>query len=313
MPADAVDITPGLLRRWPLPQPAGDKEARGRVLVVGGTAHTPGAVLLAGEAVLRAGAGKLQIATAESVAAAVAVAVPEALVVPVPTSPDGSLAPESGERLLELARDADAVLVGSGFSDVQATLELMDALVPALDGPIVLDAVASAFLGEGHGDVHHLGGRCVVSANPGEVAKTLAVDESEVVRDPGGTAGRLAAEAGLVVLCGGRTKTVASADGRLWSSDSGGPGLGVSGSGDVQAGIVAGLLGRGADADQAAVWAAHLHGVAGDELAREVGTVGFLAREVAGRVPRLVEDLAPGALRPHAAGQSVKRRPVRRS
>jgi hydroxyethylthiazole kinase-like uncharacterized protein yjeF len=293
MPAEAIDITPGLLHRWPLPEPGEDKEARGRVLVVGGTAHTPGAVLLAGEAVLRAGAGKLQIATAESVAAAVAVAVPEALVVPMPTSPEGSLAPQSGERLLELARDADAVLIGSGFSDVEATLELMDGLVPALDGPLVLDAVASAFLGEGHGDVHHLAGRCVLSANPGEVAMTVGVDESEVVGDPGAAAGRLAADAGVVVLCGGRTKTVASPDGRLWSSDSGGPGLGVSGSGDVQAGIVAGLLGRGADADQAAVWAAHLHGVAGDELAREVGTVGFLAREVAARVPRLVEDLAP--------------------
>ena len=293
MPAEAIDITPGLLRRWPLPEPGEDKEARGRVLVVGGTAHTPGAVLLAGEAVLRVGAGKLQIATAESVAAAVAVAVPEALVVPVPTSPDGNLEPRSGERLLELAREADAVLIGSGFSDVEATLELMHALVPALDGPLVIDAVASAYLGEGHGDVRHLGGRCVVSANPTEVAKTLAVDESEVVRDPGRGAGRLAAHAGLVVLCGGRTKTVASPDGRLWSSDSGGPGLGVSGSGDVQAGIVAGLLGRGADADQAAVWAAHLHGVAGDELAREVGTVGFLTREIAARVPRLVEDLAP--------------------
>jgi ADP-dependent NAD(P)H-hydrate dehydratase len=293
MPAEAIDITPALLRRWALPEPGEDKEARGRVLVIGGTAHTPGAVLLAGEAVLRVGAGKLQIATAESVAAAVAVAVPEALVVPVPTSPDGSLAPRSGERLLELAQDADAVLIGSGFSDVEATLELMDTLVPPLDGPLVIDAVASAFLGQGHGDVHHLGGRCVLSANPGEVAQTLAVDEEEVVRDPGAAASRLAADAGLVVLCGGRSKTVASPDGRLWSSDSGGPGLGVSGAGDVKAGIVAGLLGRGAGADQAAVWAAHLHAVAGDELAREVGTVGFLAREIAARLPRLVEDLAP--------------------
>lgn len=293
MPTEAVEITPHLLRRWPLPAPGGDKEARGRVLVIGGTAHTPGAVLLAGEAVLRAGAGKLQIATAEPVASAVAVAVPEALVVPVATSHDGSLSPRSGGRLLELAGGADAVLVGSGFSDVEATLQLLGAFVPALRVPLVLDAVASAFLGEGHGEVQHLGGRCVLSANPGEVGKTLGVDEGAVVDDPGAAARKLAASAGLVVLCGGRTKTVAAPDGRVWSSESGGPGLGVSGSGDVQAGLVAGLLGRGADPDQAAVWAAHLHGTAGDELAREVGTVGFLAREVAGRVPRLIADLAP--------------------
>ena len=292
MPADPVDITPELLQDWPLPAPGGDKEARGRVLVVGGTSHTPGAVLLAGEAVLRAGAGKLQIATAEPVAAAVAVAVPEALVVPLPTSSDGSLSPRSGGRLLELAQGADAVLLGSGFSDVEETLELLGAVLPSLRGPVVLDAVASAFLGEGGGDVHHLEGRCVLSANPGEVAQTLGVDEASVVNDPGLAARTLAARAGAVVLCGGRGKTIAAPDGRLWSSHRGGPGLGVSGSGDVQAGLVAGLLGRGADPDQSAVWAAHLHGTAGDQLAREVGTVGFLAREVAGRVPRLLDALA---------------------
>ena len=292
MPADPVDITPELLQDWPLPAPGGDKEARGRVLVVGGTSHTPGAVLLAGEAVLRAGAGKLQIATAEPVAAAVAVAMPEALVVPLPTSSDGSLSPRSGGRLLELAQGADAVLLGSGFSDVEETLELLGAVLPSLRGPVVLDAVASAFLGEGGGDVHHLEGRCVLSANPGEVAQTLGVDEASVVNDPGLAARTLAARAGAVVLCGGRGKTIAAPDGRLWSSHRGGPGLGVSGSGDVQAGLVAGLLGRGADPDQSAVWAAHLHGTAGDQLAGEVGTVGFLAREVAGRVPRLLDALA---------------------
>ena len=72
-------ITPKLLRRMPLPQPdeEGDKEERGRVLVVGGSREMPGAVILAATAALRAGAGKLQIATCRSIAQSVAVAVPE--------------------------------------------------------------------------------------------------------------------------------------------------------------------------------------------------------------------------------------------
>lgn len=111
-PNGPVDVTGGLLRGWPLPEPGGDKESRGRVLVLGGTASTPGAVLLAGEAVLRAGGGKLQIATAEPVAAALAVAVPEALVAPLPTDAKGHIDAAAADEVLELAEGCDTLLVG---------------------------------------------------------------------------------------------------------------------------------------------------------------------------------------------------------
>ena len=79
----AVHVTPGLLRRWALPALDGalGKEDRGHVLVVGGSEEIPGAVMLAALGALRAGAGKLQIATSRGVAPAVGVAVPEARVI----------------------------------------------------------------------------------------------------------------------------------------------------------------------------------------------------------------------------------------
>jgi ADP-dependent NAD(P)H-hydrate dehydratase len=75
-----------VLRRMPLPEPGRetDKDARGRVLVVGGCPEVPGAALLAGVAALRAGAGQLQIATAASVAVPLGLAVPEARVFALP-------------------------------------------------------------------------------------------------------------------------------------------------------------------------------------------------------------------------------------
>src|SRR5689334_16637276 len=107
-------VTPALLRGWPLPAPGGDKESRGRILLIGGTGLTPGAVLLAGEAALRAGAGKLQVATVESVAPALAVALPEALVLPLPADRRGGIAGKAAEQLVDAADGADAVLVGPG-------------------------------------------------------------------------------------------------------------------------------------------------------------------------------------------------------
>lgn len=89
-PRDVVNVTSAALRQWPLPKAGEDKESRGRVLVVGGNRQTPGAVLLAAEAALRSGAGKLQVATVESLAPHLAVALPEALVLGCPRPPEGT-------------------------------------------------------------------------------------------------------------------------------------------------------------------------------------------------------------------------------
>ncbi|MYN18972.1 NAD(P)H-hydrate dehydratase [Rugamonas sp. FT107W] len=91
--ADIIEISAGMLRDWPLPMPDGDadKEVRGHLLIVAGSREMPGAVLLAATAALRAGAGKLTIATAASGAVALGVALPEARVIGLQETPDGGL------------------------------------------------------------------------------------------------------------------------------------------------------------------------------------------------------------------------------
>ena len=118
----------------------------------------------------------------------------------------------------------------------------------------------------------------------GEMAALLQGEDRE-----GDDAARSVAERyGAVVAVRG---AVASPDGRLWHDEAGGVGLGTSGSGDVLAGVVGGLLARGADAEQAAVWGQYLHAAAGDRLAARVGRVGFLARELLDEVPMVLTGL----------------------
>ncbi|HEY7722639.1 MAG TPA: NAD(P)H-hydrate dehydratase, partial [Pedococcus sp.] len=197
---EPAEITPSLLQEWPLPAPGKDKESRGRLLVLGGTASTPGAVLLAGEAALRAGAGKLQIATAAPVASALAVAVPEALVAPLRTDHAGNVASSGAGRIAELAEGADAVLLGPGFSDVDATVGLLTQVVPRLRCPLVLDALASAYVGRHRDGLAHLHGRAILTVNPAELAQTLGagqegVGQEDAEDDPLDSARRLAGEA----------------------------------------------------------------------------------------------------------------------
>ena len=284
-------VTPELLRAWPLPEPEGDKNARGSVLVIGGSTETLGAVLLAAEAAMRAGAGKLQVATAASVAGYAALALPEALVRALPETDGGAIAASAADTVRDLAEAADAVLIGPGMADKEETQAFGARLLPVLRGPLALDALGLACVTADVACLGPLAGNVVLTPNPTEIAYCLHVEGSEVEGDPAGAAVELAARARAVVGLGGVRSWIAGPDDRLWRDDSGGSGLGVSGSGDVRAGITAGLLARGADPAQAAVWAAWLHGRTGERLASSVGRLGFLARELPAEVPRALAEI----------------------
>ena len=271
-PSDAERvITPQVLRDWPLPDPQGGKEERGTVLVVGGSRTTPGAVLLAGVAALRAGAGRLQLAVETSTVSALSIAVPEAKVVGLG---------EDEDELTQLAADADVVALGPGLDDIDLTSRLLHVVLDAVgkDTAMVLDAYALGALSKEQDLLAGRSQRVVLTPNVTEAAHLLG-------RQPGDD---LAAEAAALAQRYRATVSlfghIATPDGRGWREESGDVGLGTSGSGDVRAGIVAGLLGRGAEPAQAACWGAFAHAVSGQRLAPRYGRTGFLARELVDEV-----------------------------
>lgn len=300
----AADITEALLRGMPLPQPDGDgdKDQRGRVMVVAGSVEVPGAALLAGIAALRAGAGKLQMATVRSAAVPLGLAVPEALVVGLPETPAGGIAPEAAGIVHGRARRCDAVLIGPGMSDDDASATLTGALLDGLDGPaLVLDAAALKGLVDGRDRLRRHAGRAVITPHAGEMASLLGIGRDAVAADPRAAARHAASLLQVVVVMKGACTEIVTPQGEAWRYSGGTIGLATSGSGDTLAGLVAGLLARGATPLQAAVWAVHLHGEAGNHLARKRGPLGFLARELLAEVPgimaALAEPVSPGSPR----------------
>lgn len=285
-------ITAVSLRRHPLPQPGedGDKEQRGRVLVVGGCTAVPGGVLLAGTAALRAGAGKLQMAVPRSVAVPLGLAVPESLVIGLPETEQGDIADTAAAVLAGRADRCSALLIGPGMMDgpcvAALTAGVLDRVAP---GPcIVLDAAALTAL---HGDGaealwrHRHRGRLVLTPHAGEMAGLLGCPRAAVESDPLDAARRAAARFQAVVAMKGAATHVVTPQGECWSYREGTVGLATGGSGDTLAGIAAGLLARGAPPLAAAMWAVWLHGEAGNRLARSRGPLGFLARELLAEIP----------------------------
>jgi ADP-dependent NAD(P)H-hydrate dehydratase len=286
-------VTPEVLRGRPLPEPTGGKNARGSILVIGGSTETLGAVLLAAEAAMRAGAGKLQVATVASLAPFAATALPEALVRGLPETDGGAIAPGAADTIRDLAEAADAVLIGPGMADKEATQAFGERLLPHLAGPMALDALGLSCVTADDTCLHHLGGRVVLTPNPTEIAYALHTDEEAIEADPASATLDLAGRTRAVVGLGGATSWIATHEGELWRDESGSAGLGVSGSGDVRAGITGGLLARGADPAQAAIWAAYVHGRCGERLSSSVGRLGFLARELPPEIPKALAEVVP--------------------
>ncbi|MEV6709163.1 NAD(P)H-hydrate dehydratase [Micromonospora wenchangensis] len=277
-------ITPGLLRDWALPVPTGGKDNRGTVLVVGGSRFTPGAVLLAGVAALRAGAGVLQLAAAESTAAALSIQVPEAMVVGLPETADGAVAGDPGDRLGDLVGQADVVIVGPGLNDIDQTRALLR-LVLSAAGPrtaLVFDAYALGALSHEPDLLVGADRKVVLTPNLTEARHLLGRDPGD---DLDAESRELARRYEAVVSLYGH---IATPDGRGWREESGDAGLGTSGSGDVRAGLLAGLLSRGAEPAQAACWAAWVHAVSGQRLVPRFGRIGFLARELLDEIPHTI-------------------------
>jgi len=276
------------LARNSLPDPFAteSKEERGRVLVIGGTTMVPGAVWLAGRAALHAGAGKLQIATVQSAAIPLALRLPEAMVWPLPEDAEGGIA-GSTPSVVAAAGKAQAVLIGPGMGDGQATRRIVAEVLGHARCPVVLDA--GAIPAWDASEAHRA--PLVVTPHAGEMAATLECDRATVEADPLGCARRLSERAKCHVVMKGVPTYLVDPQGNSLEFAVEAPGLGTSGSGDVLAGILAGVLARGASAATAMGWAVWLHGHAGARLGTRVGPVGYLARDISPEVPILMASV----------------------
>lgn len=278
-------LTRDTLADFPLPPvEAGDKDSKGRILIVAGSKQVPGAALLTATAAMRAGAGKLKIAAPDSVAIPIGIAMPEAMVVGLAEHRNGILAGSAVAEVGDCAAGMDAIVAGPGLPTDGPCARIAAALL-ATSAPLVLDAALLRVLEAV--DTPRLS-LPILLPHAGEMSALIDCSEEEVEADPINCGLRAAARFGALVLVKGVTSHVVTPDGRVWVYHGGVAGLGVSGSGDTLAGIVGGLLARGTEPLSALLWSVLLHGEAGQALTTRVGALGFLAREIPGEIPALL-------------------------
>lgn len=261
------------LAEWLPPRRAtSHKGDHGRLAIVGGDRGTAGAIRMAGEAALRAGAGLVRVLTHPENIAPIITARPELMV--------DALTPQSLDESLQWA---DVVAIGPGLGQSEWATRALRQL-ESFAKPMVWDADALNLLAINADKRHNR----VLTPHPGEAARLLDCSVAEIESDRLHSAQRLVKRYGGVVVLKGAGTVVASEAGEMGIIDAGNAGMASGGMGDVLTGIIAALLGQKLTPYDAASAGCVAHGEAADRLAARDGTRGMLATDLFSTLRRVV-------------------------
>ncbi|MHB1296771.1 MAG: NAD(P)H-hydrate dehydratase [Anaerolineae bacterium] len=318
-----IGIEPALAREVPyavathahvrslLPRRPGDghKGTFGKALVVGGSANYVGAPCLAAEAAYRVGAGLVTLAVPERIHRVAAGRILEATHLVLPDEM-GALTPEALRILAPQVESYNAMLVGSGLGREAETEEFLAALVqgkshrtrpvgfvateaqdePRLKLPrLIVDADGLNLLACRPAWWRLLPADTVLSPHPGEMATLLGTDIAGVQRDRLHVAHEAAQRWACTVVLKGAYTVVAAPSGEVTVIPFANPALGTAGTGDVLAGVIAGLLAQGLGGTAAAICGTYLHALAGELWRSRNGDAGMLAGELLPLLPQAIQ------------------------
>ena len=207
---------------------------------------------------------------------------------------DGDPARAACQQISELLGRVDTALIGPGLMDETAAEALARCVLERADGPgFVIDAMSIAGLWDAQRILARHSGKLVITPHAGEMARLTGLSKEEVCAEPLRVARDVAAHLGCLVVMKGADTYIAQPDGLAFLHEGGVVGLATAGSGDVLAGVIAGLMARGTSVQEAALWGVFLHAQAGRSLSRDVGALGFLSRELLVELPKIMHSFQP--------------------
>lgn len=262
----------------------------GRAAVVGGSLGMAGAISLAGMATLRAGAGLVTLAVPDRCQTTVAGYEPSYMTVGVQSDDAGRIAAAAEETITALAAAATAVALGPGLGRAAGLEGLVGSLYGTLVQPMVVDADALYALSRRRKVLAAPGGPRILTPHAGEFAR-LTGESPPTAADRACKAAELAGRCGVVVVLKGH-QTVVSDGSKTFLGTTGNPGMATGGSGDVLTGVITAMLCQGLPPLAAARLGVHVHGLAGDLAAAQLGQVGMIARDLLDFLPKAFLEMA---------------------
>ncbi len=301
--SDREAITPADLRCLLRPRsPTSHKGDYGRLLIVAGSPGMTGAAALAAAAALRAGTGLVTVGVPAGLAPVLEGIFVEAMTLPLPENPDGTLSPEARGPILEFCRGAGAAALGPGLSRNRATGRLVGELVRKCPVPLIVDADGLNLLARRRRALRKTRSSLILTPHPGEMLRLAGLEREELFSDREEAARNFARDYNLTLVLKGAGTLVAGPSGPLWINLNGNPGMAAGGSGDLLTGLIAGFRAQGFDDPDAARLGVFVHGAAGDRAARLRGMAGMIPSDLLEEIPAVLRRLFPGDRLPGGRG-----------
>ncbi len=287
-----------LTREWAksvLPQRIIDanKGTFGKVLAVAGSINYTGAAYLACSGALRAGVGLVTLAIASGLHPILASKLNEVTFIPLPESVEGIISEDTSITVLTALKDYNTLLVGCGLGQQETVADFIRSILFGEKQfmPIVIDADALNVLSKTTDWWDKLIMDAVLTPHPGEMSRLTEIPVAKIQMDRIGITMRFAQKWIKTVVLKGAYTVIASPDGRCRVSPFANPGLASAGTGDILAGIIAGLTAQGLDNYTAACLGVWLHGEAGEMVKSELGDTGMLASDLLPVIPKVIKEL----------------------
>ncbi|MFQ5672695.1 MAG: NAD(P)H-hydrate dehydratase [Nitrospinales bacterium] len=302
LPARAVDRQPvgvylveeaDIRRCFPKRPADSHKGHYGHVLVIGGSRGKGGAAGLAAVAALRAGAGLVSLALPENCHRSLEFNPLEVMSIPLPETAGGAIDCSAGEIILKHCRGKTAVVIGPGISTGKETVQLLEEVLPRIECPLVVDADGLNGIALSKGLISRLPPHTVLTPHPKEMARICGKETREILQNRIEAAREPATKNLLCVVLKGARTLIAVPDGTVYVNPTGNPGMATAGSGDVLAGLVAGLAAQGLDPKSACISAVYLHGLAGDMFAAESSQTSLIAGDLLRCLPEAMKRILP--------------------
>ena len=265
------------------------KYSVGMALVVGGAPGYTGAPVMASRAAARIGAGYVACACPQSVQPILAGKMTAIPTIALPTDDTGIHPKPALDALSDSLDKAEALLVGPGLSRADDTQRFVRHLLRQTEHPAVIDADGlNALTGFMDDLTAHADGRWILTPHEGEFQRLAGgsvdlSDRIDVVRS-------YAERWNSVLLLKGMPSLIGCPDGRVFINGTGNPALASAGTGDVLAGLCAGLLAQGLSPDRAARAALHIGGAAADHYAARTDGRTMQAPDLIDTLPAVMTD-----------------------
>ena len=257
-----------------------NKGTMGTLLSICGSFGMAGAAILAGKSALRCGVGLEKLAIPKSIYPRAAGSILESVFLPLSETSDGKISRTNIPSLLLEAKKSTAVLLGCGLSVCDDTKALVKSFVENCTAPMVLDADALNCIADNPEILKKRKSDIIITPHPGEMGRLCGITAKEVNADRVDVALSFAKKYGVITVLKGSGTIIASPNGQALLNTTGNSGMATGGSGDVLAGMTAGLLAQGKSAFDCAAAAVYLHGLAGDFAAEKLGKISMLPSDI---------------------------------